>query len=196
MGDKECQGGCAFTEYQGDNHCDDRNNNCGCDWDKGDCCSIRDFKQRGFTYCQECLCKDPVVMQSRQCPGNCHHLEYRGDGQCDDNNNNCGCNWDGGDCCGANVGIKYCKTCECLDPAIKGSSCFRLVESKSACSLKHLIGTPTVWISAFACSMKCSKTETCVYFDDRKGRCRLFTVECSDGSKRVPAKKAGDAEIY
>ena len=36
-----------------------------------------------------------------------------------------GCEWDGGDCCGANVRTKYCKKCECLDPACqdKRSSC-------------------------------------------------------------------------
>ena len=39
-----------------------------------------------------------------------------GNGQCDDDNNNCGCGWDGGDCCGSNVNKSYCKECKCLDP--------------------------------------------------------------------------------
>ena len=35
---------------------------------------------------------------------------------CDDNNNLCGCDWDGGDCCGAANNYKYCNDCACLDP--------------------------------------------------------------------------------
>ena len=41
---------------------------------------------------------------------------YKGDGYCDDPNNNCGCDWDGGDCCGNNVDTLFCTTCKCLDP--------------------------------------------------------------------------------
>ena len=39
-----------------------------------------------------------------------------GNGACEDHNNNCGCEWDGGDCCGENVVTTYCSVCECLDP--------------------------------------------------------------------------------
>jgi hypothetical protein len=49
------------------------------------------------------------------CTG-CAVKSWRGDGQCDDDNNNCGCNWDGGDCCGDNVQQLYCTSCFCLDP--------------------------------------------------------------------------------
>ena len=37
----------------------------------------------------------------------------------DDNNNNCGCEWDGGDCCGTENKYEapYCTECECLDPS-------------------------------------------------------------------------------
>ena len=42
---------------------------------------------------------------------------YKGDGYCDDPNNNCGCDWDGGDCCGPNVRTTYCDVCACLDPS-------------------------------------------------------------------------------
>ena len=37
------------------------------------------------------------------------------DGFCDDENNNEGCQWDGGDCCG-DTNVKFCNLCECLDP--------------------------------------------------------------------------------
>ena len=38
-----------------------------------------------------------------------------GDGYCDDINNNVGCNFDGGDCCGSNVNTQYCTECLCLE---------------------------------------------------------------------------------
>ena len=32
---------------------------------------------------------------------------------CDDGNNNIGCHFDGGDCCGKNVKKNYCNECQC-----------------------------------------------------------------------------------
>ena len=46
----------------------------------------------------------------------CYNSGWEKDGFCDDVNNNCGCEWDGGDCCGDNVKTTYCKECACLDP--------------------------------------------------------------------------------
>ena len=37
------------------------------------------------------------------------------DAYCDDINNNVGCNFDGGDCCGSNVNTQYCTECLCLE---------------------------------------------------------------------------------
>ena len=37
------------------------------------------------------------------------------DSYCDDINNNVGCNFDGGDCCGANVNTDYCDECLCIE---------------------------------------------------------------------------------
>merc|ERR1719361_2541721 len=39
---------------------------------------------------------------------------WYGDGICDDDNNNQGCNYDGGDCCGSSVNTNYCTICKCL----------------------------------------------------------------------------------
>merc|ERR1711962_689734 len=39
----------------------------------------------------------------------------KGDGKCDDYNNNAGCDYDGGDCCGSNVNTYYCTICECKE---------------------------------------------------------------------------------
>ena len=50
------------------------------------------------------------------CIGSCGSPSWKGDDYCDDQNNNCGCDWDGGDCCGSNVNTNYCSVCECLDP--------------------------------------------------------------------------------
>eukprot|EP00750_Incisomonas_marina_P025928 INCI5783.1.p1 GENE.INCI5783.1~~INCI5783.1.p1 ORF type:complete len:328 (+),score=59.19 INCI5783.1:135-1118(+) len=53
------------------------------------------------------------------CPSGCTGCavkSWRGDGQCDDDNNNCGCNWDAGDCCNPAATTLYCTDCSCLDP--------------------------------------------------------------------------------
>ena len=50
------------------------------------------------------------------CEGSCEIDDYKGDGYCDDGNNNCGCEYDGGDCCDSNANMDYCSECNCLDP--------------------------------------------------------------------------------
>ena len=52
----------------------------------------------------------------------CGSPHWKGDNYCDDENNNAGCEWDGGDCCGDNVNTQYCSACECLDPNAGGST--------------------------------------------------------------------------
>merc|ERR1712226_1408939 len=53
----------------------------------------------------------------------CGSPQWQGDGYCDDNNNNDGCDYDGGDCCGDDVNTKYCTECECLDPDFEEDDC-------------------------------------------------------------------------
>jgi len=48
----------------------------------------------------------------------CGSPKFKGDGHCDDDNNNLGCDYDGGDCCGK-VSKKYCKVCQCLDLTLR-----------------------------------------------------------------------------
>merc|ERR1711982_95529 len=79
------------------------------------------------SYCKECKCKDPNYKEDKNCKGKCGLQQYKGDGNCDDANNNCGCEFDGGDCCagsvkGGKVKTAYCKQCQCKDPkhAVKG----------------------------------------------------------------------------
>lgn len=119
-----CSGTCAAGgSYKGDGYCDDTNNNCGCEYDGGDCCGKSTQKSQ-YGYCKDCVCKEPKRAGKPQkglsCTGKCAAGgSYKGDGYCDDANNNCGCEYDGGDCCGKNSNKKYCTDCKCLDP-VKG----------------------------------------------------------------------------
>ena len=80
--------------YVGDKRCDDLNNNCACNWDKGDCCGVSDDSLQ-FEYCEKCRCLDLTYKPKKKCDGNCHNVKWKGDGNCDDENNICGCSWDG-----------------------------------------------------------------------------------------------------
>merc|ERR1739845_66874 len=74
----------------------------------------------------KCSCRDPSK-QKGKCPktNKCGAPKFHGDGRCDDENNNCSCNWDNGDCCGKNsdkLQFAYCKACKCSDP-LKTQKC-------------------------------------------------------------------------
>merc|ERR1712176_1298598 len=122
-----CKGSCGLSQYKGDGNRDDENNNCGCQYDGGDCCEKTLKKAVVKKYCKKCECLDPNGKQSSSCKGTCGSAQYKGDGNCDDDNNNCGCGYDGGDCCkksvkGGTVQTKYCKECKCKDPKNGGST--------------------------------------------------------------------------
>ena len=60
----------------------------------------------------QCKCVDPDNLGEP--PVSCGEPDYKGDGNCDDANNNKGCAYDGGDCCyktvkGGKVKKDYCK---------------------------------------------------------------------------------------
>ena len=111
-----CTGTCMYPEWKGDGYCHIENNNCGCDWDGGDCCGSDSW----WTYeCEdtEC-CLDPNYKEPEH---TCGSPSYVHDYSCDDENNNSGCNWDGGDCCGdQNKDSSWCTECACLDPNYQG----------------------------------------------------------------------------
>ena len=89
-----------------------------CDDNEGDCDNDNE-------------CKDGLVCGENNCPispefqpgddccftsGVCYgESSWIGDSYCDDENNNEGCNWDGGDCCGDSVNTMYCSVCACLE---------------------------------------------------------------------------------
>ena len=59
----------------------------------------------------QCKCIDPKNQGGKPA---CALPKYKGDGNCDDENNNKGCGYDGGDCCvasvkGGKVKKDYCK---------------------------------------------------------------------------------------
>ena len=63
-----------------------------------------------------------------------------GDSYCDDETNNDGCDFDGGDCCGPDVKTAYCTECECLGENITstpspGPFCSCSVEGAIGCKL-------------------------------------------------------------
>merc|ERR1712037_800556 len=113
------------VKYKGDGNCDDENNNCGCEYDGGDCCVKSLKKPINKKYCKQCKCLDPKNQPGKaddkpkcdKSKNKCGAVKYKGDGNCDDENNNCGCEFDGGDCCAKTlkkaVNKKYCKKCEC-----------------------------------------------------------------------------------
>merc|ERR1712032_1080188 len=125
----------------GDGNCDDANNNCGCGYDGDDCCakSVKGGVVKK-SYCKQCKCIDPrnKGKVDPNCKGACVDAKYQGDGNCDDANNNCGCGYDGGDCCkqtvkGGTVKTSYCKLCKCIDPNYKKPSGNSKCKDNSKC---------------------------------------------------------------
>ena len=99
---------CDPESFIGDTFCDDYLNIPICDFDGGDCCSdsIGEF-------CSLCTCFVPANYTgalSDKCQSS-----WIGDGQCDDANNNLGCQYDGDDCCGdkGENQFAYCNVCQC-----------------------------------------------------------------------------------
>merc|ERR1711934_510760 len=74
--------------------------------------------------CKTCM-KMKKPKKTTPKPKACGSPKYKGDGNCDDNNNHKGCGYDGGDCCvasvkGGQVKKDFCKACKCIDPKNKG----------------------------------------------------------------------------
>jgi len=116
-------GGCGSPQWANDQWCDDENNNAECAWDGGACCGDDVNTQ----YCSACECLDPAnggptttttTTTTTQPPPTdaCGSPQWANDQWCDDENNNEGCNFDGGACCfnDAPGWNNYCKDCECI----------------------------------------------------------------------------------
>merc|ERR550532_3025641 len=99
------------------NTCADCPQGNGASWCNGDCQWVNGHCQsKGLPYIEK-MCKGDLG-----CSKIGGTYKWKGDGQCDDKNNNEACDWDGGDCCGIYwynwvARTEYCYLCQCLDPA-------------------------------------------------------------------------------
>ena len=69
------------------------------------------------------------------------------DGSCDDINNNALCQFDGGDCCGANVRKQHCMDCQCLGNTILGTFSYFYIYTFSSRNLVQDFFWYSLWIS-------------------------------------------------
>ena len=109
--------GCAMQSHHGDFFCDDENNVEACFFDGGDCCGTTYDLQLDVQtdYCTVCQCLEGGGGSGGTTPSGGCNQGWISDGYCDDINNNLGCTYDGGDCCGSNVNTQYCTECQCLE---------------------------------------------------------------------------------
>ncbi len=80
------------------------------DWKTGwSTCSAFDI----LNYCRthdNCDCLDPITPDETVCGGSCGNPDGKGNGYCEDENNNAFCEYDGGDCCN-NYAEDWSKDC-------------------------------------------------------------------------------------
>merc|ERR1712187_660227 len=91
---KAAESACELEKYKGDGNCDDGNNNAGCEYDGGDCCEKSLGKAISKHFCTACKCLDPdpkAPEAAKAAESACELEQYKGDGNCDDGNNNAGC---------------------------------------------------------------------------------------------------------
>ena len=109
--------------------CDYENNNEACAYDGGDCCPCTKYSSWSDDYVQEAWdmfcrdpssgCLDPRVDMYPNCTNGV--IPDIGDGWCDAANNNEGCLFDGGDCCGCTRASNQSSFSLCVDP---GAACY------------------------------------------------------------------------
>ena len=181
--DGGCTGSCGSAAWKGDGNCDDSNNNCGCEYDGGDCCG-KSGSPYQYSYCSECKCKDKSVTTKPGCNGSCGTPAFAGDGRCDDNNNNCACGWDSGDCCGKSGDkwqFSYCTKCQCKDPKIaKQTAC----PGKKECEVKSYIGDGRCDDNNNYCSCGWDQGDCCGSSGDSRQFLYCSACKCNDPSKK------------
>merc|ERR1712032_1703558 len=179
---------CGAAAYVGDGRCDDNNNNCGCGWDKGDCCGTTG-DSRQFLYCSKCKCIDPSFAK-KKCSGACKNVQFKADGRCDDANNNCGCGWDGGDCCGKSGDkrqYEYCKKCKCLDPSKKKAGC----PKSGQCGAKSFVGDKRCDDENNNCGCNWDGGDCCGKSGDTRQFSYCKKCKCLDPKAGAGKKKCG-----
>ena len=137
---------------------------------------------------QTCIVKDDTIKSLNietpppLCPGKCVEPKWSKDKTCDDENNNCGCNYDGGACCG-NTGAadqySYCSNCACLDPKVTNKpdpSTFFTKPVRGKSEGSHLAKVDNI-PHVYSCMAKCLETKGCkavVYWPDGSKVCFLL----------------------
>jgi len=92
-------------------------------------------------------------------PSGCGNDEWKGDGYCDDDNNNDACDYDGGDCCGNHVNTYYCTECECLDPDEQPEDDCEDIGKSWWCQRKKNQGKCNKWWVKTYCQKTCFNCE-------------------------------------
>eukprot|EP00903_Cladosiphon_okamuranus_P014617 g13555.t1 len=125
---------CGFVAAIGNGFCNTENNKAECDYDGGDCCECTcstenvtwddDYVCGGVFQCIDpaapCVDDDDVTADLVE---NCPNVAAIGNARCDAENNNPGCNYDGGDCC----------SCTCVDLLNRDCGGFSCVDPDAPC---------------------------------------------------------------
>ena len=167
---------CAFPVFKGNGKCDDANNIPECEWDGGDCCSC--FVEQGF--CTECACLDPSMKDFEQSQEWCCQVDKMNDGNCDNDNNNLACSYDGLDCCQEDGEFTCPLQTFCDMTLLKNGKC-DLIYNTSACL--YDFGS---CIESNEESVLCTKSlygDKICDFENFKPQCNFDGGDCQGGSE-------------
>merc|ERR1711907_268255 len=121
----------------------------------------------------------------------CGVIEYKGDGYCDDENNDAGCDFDGGDCCTATAGVvntAYCSEGACLDPSADNSAGALPILGSSGASKKQ-------WVEV-GVNLQCDGYDGEVYLKSSRGKVPTLAAckascESAKGCESISYFKSG-----
>merc|ERR1712110_157944 len=93
-----------------------------------DCVAVLEFGGGNLKWSQMKCTKEVFAICELNEEASCGKPDHTTDVFCDDENNNAGCEWDGGACCNRlatdnsfNKWNAFCKDCECIDPSARES---------------------------------------------------------------------------
>ena len=123
-------GDTCVPDFIGDGDCDEDNNNAACGFDGGDCCDC--ICDESTCEASGSDCRDPNACDDDAeedftddyDAGDTCVPDFIGDGDCDEDNNNAACGFDGGDCCDCICDESTCEASgsDCRDPNACGSN--------------------------------------------------------------------------
>ena len=144
---------------------------------------------------------ESLYIEAKTCTGKCDPSKSFSDSLCDPENNNCGCNYDGGACCGKTANYYYCNggegsanpgdgACKCLDPKFPKAEttptglCIidRKNDKQSTADVTiHAVNDPNTKdvVETTECNFQCQEG----YFDKDKGDQKIL-FECVPNPNR------------